>query len=512
MASTYFVTLAFCAALCALLGFTAKLRERLYSITVQVLSSVINAYLLWAHPIRSSNGSQSIPTCPYQWPNGQGDVAKFLEGEKNSERWSKKYGGVYRIWNGMTPEVVVSHPEDIQTVFKDSDKHRKAINNNAGWLMGELLGKCVGLISGEDWQRLRSVTNPPFTHKSSTHYIPAIIRMVDEEFRSLQETTNLKRGLINPVADLRYIPFWIIAEIIYGKLNTEQRRELMDIVPLREELFKRMIQGGTTRLAWSRYLPLRINRDLREFKNRWTAFNTKLCISQKSNGSSAPIVEMYDAMERGEVNQEELLQTLDEMLFANLDVTMGGLSWNLMFLASNAEAQDDIRKEIPLLNDMHHDGTSWEEYIKDPSTLLAASVLESARLKPLAAFSVPQSAPTARTVGGFVIPPGTNFMVDTHSLNIHNPFWGDDRELYRPSRFLDRKPSEIRYHYWRFGFGPRQCMGKYVVDFLIRAILAHLLANYQLSLHEDSRWTKNPETWISHPDTKIRCERLTANT
>lgn len=46
-----------------------------------------------------------IPTCPFAWPNGQGDVAKFLEGEANTVNWRKKYGQVYRIWSGMTPEM-----------------------------------------------------------------------------------------------------------------------------------------------------------------------------------------------------------------------------------------------------------------------------------------------------------------------------------------------------------------------------------------------------------------------
>lgn len=41
----------------------------------------------------------------YQWPNGQGDVAKFLEGDNNSGLWAKEYGRTYRIWSGTNPEV-----------------------------------------------------------------------------------------------------------------------------------------------------------------------------------------------------------------------------------------------------------------------------------------------------------------------------------------------------------------------------------------------------------------------
>jgi hypothetical protein len=109
------------------------------------------------------------------------------------------------------------------------------------------------------------------------------------------------------------------------------------------------------------------------------------------------------------MDTEQLLQTLDEMLFANLDVTMGGLSRNLL---------------------LHP--RCWQ-----------LRSLEPARLKPLAAFSVPQSVPTTRRVGEFLVPPRTNFIVDTRAVNIHNLFWGDDGETYRPAAFLGQKASEM---------------------------------------------------------------------
>lgn len=64
-------------------------------------------YLSYKYPIYATEVApyRQIPTCPYQWPNGQGDVAKFLEGERNSGRWAKEHGRVYRIWSGMNSEM-----------------------------------------------------------------------------------------------------------------------------------------------------------------------------------------------------------------------------------------------------------------------------------------------------------------------------------------------------------------------------------------------------------------------
>lgn len=67
--------------------------------------NVSKVYLCWRFPIKDQTGSRPLPTCPYSWPNGQGDIGKFLEGIENSEIWGKEHGQVYRIWSGMKSEV-----------------------------------------------------------------------------------------------------------------------------------------------------------------------------------------------------------------------------------------------------------------------------------------------------------------------------------------------------------------------------------------------------------------------
>ncbi|KAF9881765.1 hypothetical protein CkaCkLH20_00911 [Colletotrichum karsti] len=356
-------------------------------------------YLDWKHPIYGENGDKvGIPSCPYVWPNGQGDIAKFLKGVENSAAWEKQHGRMYRIWSGMKPEIVLTQPHHLQTVFRDSDKHSKAPANNSGFYMNRLLGECVGLLSGPDWRSVRAVAEPPF-----------------------------------------------------------QR--------------------------------------------------------------AAPIVGMYEAVASGNISEEQLLQTLDESLFANLDVTMGGLSWVPVFLAAHQNAQSRLRTEI------EREATSPEtlhRYLDNSrSTYLACCVIESSRLRPLAAFSVPQAAPTPRRLEvspglTYVVPEGTSFVVDTYALNVRNEAWAPDNESFRPERFLNSNEKDARdrrYLFWRYGFGPRQCMGRHAADLIIRTTVAHLVRNYQLDLlspedHLDgSSWARNQECWITHPSLNLRCTR-----
>jgi hypothetical protein len=64
-------------------------------------------YLQWRYPVRDITKRRSIPSTSYRFPDGNGDVDKFINGFQKNVEWRQKYGGIYRIWNGMSPEMYV---------------------------------------------------------------------------------------------------------------------------------------------------------------------------------------------------------------------------------------------------------------------------------------------------------------------------------------------------------------------------------------------------------------------
>ncbi|POR35290.1 Putative cytochrome P450 [Tolypocladium paradoxum] len=480
------------------------LRYAVKSRLTDCISWLLNLWLSFWYPVRHVHDKSSLPSVPYRFPNGQGDAAKFLHGSENSLLWQRQYGSLYRIWSGTTPEVVLTKPEHIHDVFKDSDKHLKAKNNDSGYFLGELLGKCVGLVSQSEWKQLRSVCEVPFVRSKSATYIQQMEQRTERHFRQLWESSSLSESIIDAAQDLKMLPFWIVAEILYGGLTTDMEKQLAELAPVREKLFQYFLQGGVTRYAWSKYLPTAANRGLTEFKTRWAAFNRQ---ARDRAHPSTPIAAYYGAIQDGSLEEESILHTLDEALFANLDVTLGGISWNLVFLAAYPDVQSRLRAEIAEERAKARDGGIFDSYILRSDSYVAACISESSRLRPLAAFSVPQAAPTGRVVGGYFFPPGTNFIVDSYALNQRNEYWGEDSEKFRPERFLERSAVKDRYNFWRFGFGPRQCMGKFVADMMIRVLLVHLVENYELGMLDgDKKWERDPENWINHPMMKLKCE------
>jgi cytochrome P450 len=178
---------------------------------------------------------------------------------------------------------------------------------------------------------------------------------------------------------------------------------------------------------------------------------------------------------------------------------MGGISWTLVFLAANPGIHQDLREEIKEYAEIKEveRRESWDRYLLSSATFLTASIIESSRLKPLAAFSVPQAIPTDRAIREFLILAGINCIIDSYALNTHNSLWGEDSAIYRPTRFLEQKKSKtkLRCNFWRFGFGPRAYMGKYVADLMMRIIVVYVVRNYEVGLMEgEGSWEKNMET------------------
>ena len=232
--------------------------------------------------------------------------------------------------------------------------------------MHQLLGQCLGLVSGSRWRKLKSVTETPFLRTAVVNYT-SLARDMTAEYLDDHEAGGENRrvghlipmeirvtqGVLHPVFDLKFLPFLILARIIYGSLSDQLLDDLISLTPIREAIFNRVIAGGVSRFWISRYIPLASNTMLKEYKIRWAAFNASarshaaaILAEQTTSEEATPITEradvpilhMYDAMDRGEISEEELLQTLDEILWANLDVTMGGLSWTLVYLAANQSA------------------------------------------------------------------------------------------------------------------------------------------------------------------------------
>ncbi|KAF5622331.1 benzoate 4-monooxygenase cytochrome P450 [Fusarium sp. NRRL 52700] len=183
------------------------------------------------------------------------------------------------------------------------------------------------------------------------------------------------------------------------------------------------------------------------------------------------------------------------------------------FLLENPEVLKNVRGE---LRDKQRDITGlslpvprWSELQNLP--LLDACITESLRLDPPFATSLERIVPSGGiTVCGQFLPGGTVVGMNPYTTNRYRPTWGEEADLWRPSRWLEGDPAhrrKIEASLLSFGAGTRTCLGQNVAMFEIKKLVVALVMKYNLKLVKP-REKNNQYSWIIMPGTveaTIKC-------
>ncbi|EFY94492.2 Cytochrome P450 CYP5334A1 [Metarhizium robertsii ARSEF 23] len=427
-----------------------------------------------------SQGKQ-ISGPKWQFPNGQ-IFDKFVNGRAKSDEWIKKFGNVYRVWGGCSPEIVITTPEDLRIFSSDGEKHGK--HSNMGWFLDQLLGRCIGFLQGEEWKQKRQIFYPTFSHDK----IAARINLTESAANKFTEDlpfvhsdgyieTGPRKTVSFRVADgFRKFPLDVTASIIYGTMTNAERDDLWTLAEKRLALWPFTILGGPYRFSWGSWFDRKSYSLLNEYTIEWRNYNDRIVETRRASGIKTPVVLIYDAYEAGDITLENLMHSLDEIILTNLDVMVHAITWAIKNIAENKKVQQELGDEIDANWDRLH------EYISKSDTYLHRSFMETLRLQPPAVFNIGETSPSVKTFNGILVEPNTMVLVDVLAINVRNPFWGSDSEEFRPSRFENIKPTDLRYNIAIFGFGSRKCPGQYIAAQGIKALLAHLLRRYKIDI------------------------------
>ncbi|KUL82974.1 hypothetical protein ZTR_10297 [Talaromyces verruculosus] len=304
--------------------------------------------------------------------------------------------------------------------------------------------------------------------------------------------------------------FYCTAERIYGPMTMDEKNELWTIGEQRFPLLRFALAGPAYRFSIFSSLCKQARTELATFQTKWFAFNEKMYESRRTLVSPGQfIVPLWESMQKNSIGKNELLKTLDEMLFANLDVASHVLTWMVIHVAENPRIQKELREEAA-------DGRqrSLKQYLQQKTTLLGQSFLESMRLRPFTAFSIPESASEDKIFSNDIrVPAGTSVVVDTIAINIDNPFWGDDSHEFRPERFKGINQIDMRYNLFTFGFGTRKCLGQYFAEAVVKLCVINLLDFYDIRVvppSDDAQSGQN-KTWIPASNMRLTFTNIETN-
>ncbi|KID66095.1 cytochrome P450 monooxygenase, partial [Metarhizium hybridum] len=463
-----------------------------------MVESIITKLLLFVHPVRDDQGNQ-IPGPNWQWLNGQ-TLDKFLDGRGKAQEW-QKFGQIYRIWACSNPEIVITKPEDVRAFHTDSSFHNKAQSSNAGWLFHQLLGECMGLINGTRWNKVRSEFGPAFIHSA---VVQKALDISKDAKRFIGNFGTSPVLTMHAASTVSRFPFFCTASHLYGELSCEEQLELWELGQRNLQMMGHILSGGLFRFPIARYFHRSAAHRLASFSHDWTQFNRRIYHKRLNNGFQPPIVSIWQKVIDGTLTEEEVVHTLSEILFANLDVSTGNLSWLVIYLAKYKDIQNQLVQELK------QNEKDLDSYCSRKDTLLAYSVLETLRLRPFTVFSIPESSPKDKVLQNFRVPRNTSVVVNTLAINYNREFWGEKNEIFDPNRFRSIKNLELRYNLFAFGMGSRKCLGSHFAEMMMKYFVIHLLDLYSLDIPVGKKAKKEDtsmDTWVPIPDMEIILRR-----
>lgn len=268
------------------------------------------------------------------------------------------------------------------------------------------MGQGAGLINGQRWINLRKELDRHFSHKMSLSMVGTlndnarayVKNMSQYSLADRLEKSGDERFVVNAAQALTRYPYYEIANMFYSNLNQQEIDRLWDLGQLFTKAFASVIDGGLNRSKLTKWLNTDSWKVTKSYVDQWEEFNASAYKRRVEAGIKDQVVELFQAAEAGKVDREEVLQTLAESLFANLDVTTHVMTSCVILLADNKAVTEDLRREFS----EHADDI--ETYLGKKDTLLHYCLLESLRLQPVLSFSFPEKPPREKILGGYRIP------------------------------------------------------------------------------------------------------------
>ncbi|KAH9965228.1 cytochrome P450 [Russula dissimulans] len=206
--------------------------------------------------------------------------------------------------------------------------------------------------------------------------------------------------------------------------------------------------------------------------------------------------------ERWRLTDEELTPQLATLLGSGHETTVTSLGWILFELATHPSEQHRLREEIRSVQAADCiDGAGAVDF--DALPFLNAVIKETIRFDTVVPHLFREATrneviPLSEEVrcrsgtitGELYIPQGTHIIISNAAYNRNKNIWGEDADIWRPSRWLDGsvKPSEVNVGIWAslmsFGAGHRSCLGWRFAVAELQAFIFELLLGLKFETTE----------------------------
>ncbi|KAM0696270.1 hypothetical protein Q7P36_003516 [Cladosporium allicinum] len=253
--------------------------------------------------------------------------------------------------------------------------------------------------------------------------------------------------------------------------------------------------------------PTRNVRSLREVSKQLRSIGSQILESAKAtNKLSDPSPEQVLPFlaAQGNLSDSEIVETILTILVAGIETTSAALTWtlHLLTLPDCVKFQTQLRQQL-LRKLADKAGADLDHKDLESIPLLHGIIEESLRLFPPLPLLCHEASRDTEIVGKSV-PKGTTIIYWIWALNRNPEYWGPDAAVINPYRWIstdelgNQRPNKhggapSNYSNMSFLHGLRGCVGKDTSKATMRAAIARLILDFEISRDPDGPLELEPK-------------------
>lgn len=443
------------------------------------------------------------------------------------------YGDIFRMPGifGSDPVVMTYNPKDFEAVYRHEGiwPHRPGsdtVRYHREKLRKDFFQGVEGLIpsQGKSWGEFRSIVNPVLMQPKNVRLYYKKMSQVNREFVERIKAIRDPNTLEAPDNFIDHINRWTLESVSVVALDKQlgllTKSEKSESVKL---LFKSLDEfftyGAVLEVQPSpwRYIQTPM------LKKLMNAFDNIQKVTSEYVNEALERLEMEE--KKGVVkpeNEQSVLEKLlkidkkvaiimaMDMLMAGVDTTASTFTGAMLCIAKNPEKQEKLREEV--MRVLPDKDTEFTEASMKNVPYLRACIKESQRIHPLI---VGHARTTNRdcVLSGYKVPAGTFIsMIPLNSL-INDQYFPRASE-FLPERWMRSDSDSGKcpanplkttnpFVFLPFGFGPRMCVGKRIVDMELELGIARIIRNFKVEFNHS---TENAfkSVLINKPDIPLK--------
>ncbi|MBA0710475.1 hypothetical protein Golax_009764 [Gossypium laxum] len=334
-----------------------------------------------------------------------------------------RYGRNYLAWDGKRPELVITEPELVNEVLKNSVTTFP--KRKPTFFLTGIFGNGLVTALGEKWVKQRKLANYAFHGESLKNMTPAVIASVETMLEKW-------KGYVGK-------------EIESEELSKGIQDCVMNIVKKRED----EVLNGKANSFGNDFLGLLVNA-------------------------------YHDSDENNRLLMEDLVDECKTFYFAGQDTVNSLLAWIVFLLAIHGDWQEKARREVIEIFSNQIPDSEGMSKLKTMTMI----IYETLRLYG-PPNGLPRRVTREVQLGKLALPASMDILVQNIAVH-HDPhMWGDDVHLFKPERFAEGIAKATNYNagaFCPFGLGPRNCVGMNFATMETKIVLSMILQRYTISL------------------------------